>query len=327
MATNKSMTDALSNSKQNKVVSAKNASIKVILNSPTMQKKFADVLREKSQGFTSSLLNLVNSNGYLADAQPMSIVTSAMVAATLDLPVDPNLGYAYIVPFNSMNKQTGHFEKKAQPIIGYKGYIQLAQRSGQYHRLNVAAVPEGAFISWDPLAEELKYDYTKAISDKIVGYAGYFELLNGFTKTVYWTRDQIEAHRISNNKAKNKEALTGVWRDNYDAMAEKTVIRSMLSRWGILSIDMQNAMTKDEKPQVLDDNGELREDRVDITEVEEDDDSMDKTTADDTSKTETTAVDKRTIGKTSTTKASASKKHDDDVQGFLDGLGDKSKKK
>ncbi|MBS0948312.1 recombinase RecT [Levilactobacillus brevis] len=263
MATNNTLNQALNTQPQK--VSAKNASIKVLLESPTIQAKFQNVLKEKSSGFVSSVLNVVNTNGYLADAQPMSIMTSAMVAATLDLPIDPNLGYAYIVPFNGKNKETGRWEKKAQLIIGYKGYIQLAQRSGQYHKLNVAPIPEGAFISWDPLAEELKYDFTKQISDKIVGYAGYFELLNGFTKTVYWTRDQVEAHRVANNKAKDKRALTGVWRDNYDAMATKTVLRSMLSHWGILSIEMQNAVSKDEKAQTLDDNDQLVEDRLDIT--------------------------------------------------------------
>lgn len=263
MATNNTLNQALNTQPQK--VSAKNASIKVLLESPTIQAKFQNVLKDKSSGFVSSVLNVVNTNGYLADAQPMSIMTSAMVAATLDLPIDPNLGYAYIVPFNGKNKETGRWEKKAQLIIGYKGYIQLAQRSGQYHKLNVAPIPEGAFISWDPLAEELKYDFTKQISDKIVGYAGYFELLNGFTKTVYWTRDQVEAHRVANNKAKDKRALTGVWRDNYDAMATKTVLRSMLSHWGILSIEMQNAVSKDEKAQTLDDNDQLVEDRLDIT--------------------------------------------------------------
>lgn len=271
MATNNTLNQALNTQPQK--VSAKNASIKVLLESPTIQAKFQNVLKDKSSGFVSSVLNVVNTNGYLADAQPMSIMTSAMVAATLDLPIDPNLGYAYIVPFNGKNKETGRWEKKAQLIIGYKGYIQLAQRSGQYRKLNVAPIPEGAFISWNPLAEELKYDFTKATSDKAVGYAGYFELLNGFTKTVYWTRDQVEAHRVANNKAKDKRALTGVWRDNYDAMATKTVLRSMLGRWGILSIEMQNAVSKDEKAQTLDDNDQLVEDRLDITD--------DATSADD----------------------------------------------
>ncbi|WP_338230699.1 recombinase RecT [Lactiplantibacillus paraxiangfangensis] len=263
MATNNTLNKALN--QQPLKVSAKNASIKVLLESPTIQAKFQNVLKDKSSGFVSSVLNVVNTNGYLADAQPMSIMTSAMVAATLDLPIDPNLGYAYIVPFNGKNKETNRWEKKAQLIIGYKGYIQLAQRSGQYRKLNVAPIPEGAFISWNPLAEELKYDFSKATSDTAVGYAGYFELLNGFTKTVYWTRDQVEAHRIANNKAKDKRALTGVWRDNYDAMATKTVLRSMLGRWGILSIEMQNAVSKDEQPQELTDDGQLVDDRLDIT--------------------------------------------------------------
>lgn len=295
MATNNTLNKALNTQPQK--VNAKNASIKVLLESPTIQAKFKNVLKDKSSGFVSSVLNVVNSNGYLADAQPMSIMTSAMVAATLDLPIDPNLGYAYIVPFNAKNKETGRYEKKAQLIIGYKGYIQLAQRSGQYHKLNVAPIPEGAFISWDPLAEELKYDFTKQISDKVVGYAGYFELLNGFTKTVYWTRDQVEAHRIANNKAKDKRALTGVWRDNYDAMATKTVLRSMLGRWGILSIEMQNAVSKDERPQELSDDGQLVEDRVDITDGATSDDVQEDKTTNPVAKTK--SISKKTPTKDS----------------------------
>lgn len=223
--------------------------MKDLVKQKDIQKMLARTLKGKASQFTTSLVNVVNSNQSLANVDQMSVIQSAMVASTLDLPIDQNLGYAYVVPFNVKNKETGRWEKKAQLIIGYKGYIQLAQRSGQYRRLNVAAIPEGAFISWDPLAEELKYDFSQSTSDKAVGYAGYFELLNGFTKTVYWTRDQVESHRVANNKAKDKTALTGVWRDNYDAMATKTVLRSMLGRWGILSIEMQNALSNDENEQ------------------------------------------------------------------------------
>lgn len=314
MATNQSMADALSQKPASKTVSAKNASLKVLMEAPSVQSKFQSVLKDKSSSFVSSVLNLVNTNGYLADAQPMSIMTSAMVAATLDLPIDPNLGYAYIVPFNSKNKETNRWEKKAQLIIGYKGYIQLAQRSGQYHKLNVAPITEGSLISWDPLAEDLKYDFDKQTSDKVIGYAGYFELLNGFTKTVYWTKDQVEAHRIANNKASDKKSLTGVWRDNYDAMAEKTVLRSMLGRWGILSIEMQNAVSKDEKPQVMDDDGNLSDDRIDIT---DDASSSDDVTPTDDTQTDTT--DKAAAKPAKSTKTTKKPvKHDPETQSLLD---------
>lgn len=123
----------------------------------------------------ASVLNLVSNDSYLSSVEPMSIITSAMVAASLDLPVDKNLGYAWIVPYRG----------KAQFQLGYKGYIQLAQRSGQYKALNVIEVYEGELKGWNRLTEEFEFDQSGRQSNQVIGYVGYFELLNGFKKTVY----------------------------------------------------------------------------------------------------------------------------------------------
>lgn len=264
MATNDSLKNQMKNNTSNAPANPSQMGLKALLGSQTVQKKFQDVLGEKSQGFTSSVLSLVNNDSYLAQSDPMSIMTSAMIAATLDLPLDKNLGYAYIIPFKDSkdgNKQKGQF------ILGYKGYIQLAQRSGQYESLNAIAVYEGELKSWNRLTEKIEFDPEGKTSDVVIGYVGYFRLLNGFEKTTYWTKQEVEAHRIRNNKSRNKTELSGVWKSDYDAMAVKTVLRNLLSKWGILSIDMQTAVKSDETVQTMDlDSGELRDVTPDIPE-------------------------------------------------------------
>jgi len=243
MATNEALKNQLANKQDApRQVSAQSLGLKSLLNTPTMKKKFEQVLDKKAPQFMSSLLNLYNGDPNIREAEPMSIVSSAMVAATLDLPIDKNLGYAWIVPFYDKNK--GY--KAAQFQLGYKGYIQLALRTGQYKGINVIEVREGELKSWNRLTEEIELDLEGATSDKVVGYCGYFKLINGFEKTVYWTRDEVEEHRIKHNKTKDKKALNNVWKSDYDAMAMKTVLRNMLGKWGILSIDMQKAITEDE---------------------------------------------------------------------------------
>lgn len=253
MATNDSLKNKITPTTNNGVqqVNAKQLTLKSLLSTPTMQAKFNEVLDSKSSGFMASLLNLVNGDPNLAEAEPMSVITSAMVAATLDLPIDKNLGYAYLVPFRDWKKNN---VKVAQFQLGYKGYIQLAQRSGQYKALNVTPIYEGELISWNRLTEEIELDMDKKNSDEVVGYVGYFKLLNGFEKTVYWTKQEMEAHRIKHNKAKDKTKLANVWLSDYDAMACKTVLRGLLSKWGILSIEMQTAEINDGKAATIDGN-------------------------------------------------------------------------
>jgi recombination protein RecT len=247
MATNKALKNQLSNKQESapQQVSAQSLGLKSLLNTPTMQKKFEQVLAKKAPQFMSSLLNLYNGDIYLQKTDPMTVVTSAMVAATLDLPVDKNLGYAWIVPYSG----------KAQFQLGYKGYIQLALRTGQYKGINVIEVREGELVKWNRLTEELELNLDGATSEKVVGYCGYFKLINGFEKTVYWSRTEIEAH-----KKKFSKSDFG-WKKDFDAMAKKTVLRNMLSKWGILSIEMQTAVSKDETfPEIKDITDESQED-------------------------------------------------------------------
>lgn len=235
-------------------------SLKDLLKAPAIQNQLSNLLNDRSSQFASSLITLASNDPQLNDAEPMSIISGAMQAAQLSLPLEKQFGFVYLIPFNTKNKQTNQWEKKAQFILGYKGYIQLAQRSGQYRSINVGNIYEGQLKSWNPFKEELEFEPQGKTSDEVVGYFGYFQLLNGFEKTVYWTKEQIEDHRIQNNKGKNKQKLSGVWASNYDAMAQKTVIRSMLSRWGILSTEMQQAILADEEPEYEETETQVRRD-------------------------------------------------------------------
>lgn len=268
MATNDALKNQLAE-KSTQVVDPSKLGFKALMNTPAMKKKFTDILHEKSDSFMGSLMTLVGGDNYLSQAEPMTIIASALKAATMDLPIDKNLGYAYVVPFNRSEKVGNKWVKhnEAQFILGYKGYIQLAQRSGQYKALNALAIYDGQLIDWNPLTEEFTFDYKSKVSDEVIGYVGFFELLNGFKKTVYWTKHEIESHRIKNAKGYDKEKLSGAWVDNYDSMAIKTVLRNMLSKWGLLSVEMQSAITSDEKVFRVDENNDLIEE-TDLSDME-----------------------------------------------------------
>lgn len=268
MATNDALKNQLAE-KSTQVVDPSKLGFKALMNTPAMKKKFTDILHEKSDSFMGSLMTLVGGDNYLSQAEPMTIIASALKAATMDLPIDKNLGYAYVVPFNRSEKVGNKWIKhnEAQFILGYKGYIQLAQRSGQYKALNALAIYDGQLIDWNPLTEEFTFDYKAKLSDEVIGYVGFFELLNGFKKTVYWTKQEIESHRIKNAKGYDKEKLSGAWIDNYDSMAIKTVLRNMLSKWGLLSVEMQSAITSDEKVFRVDENNDLIEE-TDLSDME-----------------------------------------------------------
>ncbi|WP_339183258.1 recombinase RecT [Oceanobacillus sp. FSL W7-1293] len=251
MATNNSLKNQISNKKQgnNQVGQAQGTTMKGLLASSAVMKRFEEVLGKRANQFTASILSLYNSEKMLQKAEPMSVISSAMIAATLDLPVDKNLGYAWIVPYGG----------KAQFQMGYKGFIQLALRTGQYRNINVIEVYEGELVKWDRLTEEIELDFESRESDKVIGYTGYFELINGFRKTVYWSKEEIQKH-------KNKFSKSNYgWGKDWDAMAKKTVIRNLLNKWGILSIDMQKSVVSDNQVGSTDVNnlGEADENIID----------------------------------------------------------------
>jgi len=215
--------------------SYKKMNMKELVKQDNVQTMLKSTLQDKASQFATSLVSIVNSNQSLKNVDQMSVINSAMVAATLNLPINQNLGYMWLVPYKG----------QAQAQMGYKGYIQLAMRTGQYKALNAVAVCEGELGSWNALTEEVEYNPEKKKSDKVIGYIGYFRLLNGFEKTVYWTKDQIESHRMQFSKMSSGKKPSGVWQSNYDAMAMKTVLKSLLSKWGPMSTDMATAIEHD----------------------------------------------------------------------------------
>lgn len=208
--------------------------------------KFQEMMGKRSTQFITSVLQIVASNNLLAKADPNSVYQAAAVAATLDLPLNNNLGFAYIVPYNQKYKaQDGTWQTKtvAQFQMGYKGFIQLAQRSGQFKTLSATPIYEGQLKSQDPL-KGFEFDFTKKDSDTVIGFAAYFELLNGFQKTLYMTVEDINRHggRYSQNFNHDKS----LWKTDYNGMATKTVLKLLLSKFAPLSVEMQKAVITDQ---------------------------------------------------------------------------------
>lgn len=208
--------------------------VKNLLSQDNVKQKFQDILKENAAGFTANLAVMVNNSSTLAKCEPTSIISAAVVSASLNLPLDPNLGFAAIVPFGD----------KASFQIMYKGLIQLAMRSGQYKTIGVTEICEGEYISGNPLTGEYIFDFEGRTSDKIVGFAAYFSLVNGFEKTIYWPVQQVEAHgkRFSQTYKKGY----GLWKEDFISMGKKTVLKNLISKWGVLSIEMQKAVKFDQ---------------------------------------------------------------------------------
>jgi|GEM_PF-197896 len=222
-------------------------SLSTFLNSDSIKNKFTEILGQKAIGFISSLLTVVNSNNKLKSADQSSIYTAALMAASLDLPINQNLGFAYIVPYNA--KINGAYVQVAQFQLGYKGFIQLAQRSGQYKTINSSDVREGEITNHNRMTGDLDFqwiqDPNERLTKKIIGYLSYFELNNGFRKTFYMTIEELEAHAKKYSQT-YKQYGTGLWKDEFPGMAMKTVTKLNLSKNGPLSIEMQKAVLADQ---------------------------------------------------------------------------------
>lgn len=207
-------------------------SLKGFFTQDAVKSKFAELLGKKAPGFITSVMQVVSNNKLLAKSDMNSIYQAAAMAATLDLPINNNLGHAWIVPYGG----------KAQFQIGWKGFVQLAQRTGQYKRINVCAVHENQFESWNELTEDLNAAFEIQGTGPIVGYVAYFSLKTGFEKTSFWFKEKVEAH----GKLYSKSYSDGPWKNNFNAMAMKTVLKSTLSKWGPLSIELQQAFSSDQ---------------------------------------------------------------------------------
>jgi recombination protein RecT len=228
-------------------------SLKGLLNSEYVKKRFLEVMGEKATAFIASILNAAQKNPELAKCEPNSILSSAMVAATLDLPIDSNLGFSAIVPYNTKRKDAqgrDYWVSLAQFQIMYKGFIQLALRSGQYKTINVSPIYEDEFESYDIITGDIiihpvEGGYREREDlEKIIGYVAFFRLLNGYERLEYWSLKKIEAH--GKRYSKSFSNPNGLWKKDPHAMYAKTVLKNTLSRWGILSVTMQSAIVADQ---------------------------------------------------------------------------------
>lgn len=203
-----------------------------LLSDDKVRRRFEDVLGARSAGFLSSVLRVSQGSAALRKCDPKTILTAAATAAALDLPIDPNLGFAAIVPYNG----------SAQFQVMTKGFIQLAMRTGQYRTMNVAEVYEGEIKRRNRITGQIEFDEDGKTSDVVVGYAAYFQLVNGFEKYLYMSVEEIAAHALRYSKAYK----SGPWQDNRPAMERKTVLKRLISQWGILSVQMQQAVQTDQ---------------------------------------------------------------------------------
>lgn len=199
--------------------------------------------------FISSIISAVNANASLQECTNASILSAALLGESLNLSPSPQLGQYYMVPFKNNNAGV----KVAQFQLGYKGYIQLAIRSGQYKKLNVLAIKEGELINFNPLDEEIEVkliaDETEREKAKTIGYYAMFEYTNGFKKAMYWSREKMKAHAIKYSQGYAADVKKGTkwtfWSKDFDGMAYKTMLRQLISKWGIMSIEMQTALDSD----------------------------------------------------------------------------------
>ena len=200
-----------------------------------------------AQKFIAEISTVVAQNNQLQECDAKTILSAGLLAQTLNLPLAPALGFAYIIPYNT--KDGG---KVAQFQVSWKGLIQLAIRTGQYKSIGVRPVHDGEYKGQDEFGEDtFKFDH-KFDEKKTVGYYAYFILVNGFKKSIYWTKEQCESH-AKRYSAEYRSKGTGKWKEMFDEMAMKTVLKQLISKWGIMSVDMQTVVQADQS--VINDDG------------------------------------------------------------------------
>lgn len=217
----------------------KTATIQSLMNSPAVMSKISKCLgtEKKAAAFASSVISIATGSTLLRNCNPTTILGAAMVAATLDLPIVPTLGMAYIVPYKG----------QCQFQIGYKGLIELAERSGVFRNIIDEAVYEGQLVRKNKFTGEYVFDEDAKKSDNVIGYMARFDLTNGFSKTIYWSKEEVEAHAKKFSQAYSKGYSTP-WKTDYDAMARKTVLKSLFAKYAPKSISyaLQTAITFDQ---------------------------------------------------------------------------------
>lgn len=209
--------------------------MKQILGAPAMQDLVKSTLKDKAELFAASILEVWGADSYLQKCDPAAVAKECLKAATLNLPLSKSLGFAWVVPFGG----------QPQFQIGWKGYVQLAQRTGQYRFINAGPVYEGELRKVSKLTGEVDIE-GEAISDKVIGFFGHIELTNGYSKSLYWTVEKMQTHAIKyNQQCKRAGKLQGVWLSDFEAMGTKTVLATLIRRYGIMSTEMLGSVRED----------------------------------------------------------------------------------
>lgn len=249
----------------NEVVVAKKQGIASYLTQEAVKQNIEGIVGAKdSQRFISSIVSAVQTNSTLAECTNASILSAALLGQSLNLPQSPQLSYFYIVPYNNKKKVINDQGKETEITVkegvfqlGYRGYIQLAMRSGQYQKIQVTEIREGELKSYNPITEELEFDpildYDERGKKAVVGYYGSFILVNGFKKEIYWDKARMEAHAKKYSASYRKGWSSSFWSSDFDEMAKKTILRQLLSKWGVMSVDLEKAYNGDMA--VIDENG------------------------------------------------------------------------
>lgn len=232
-------------------------SIQSLMNSPVVLGKINSCLgsEKKASAFASSVISIATGSQQLRNCNPMTILGSAMVAATLDLSIVPTLGLAYIVPYKG----------QCQFQLGYKGLIELAERSGQFKNIIDEVVYEGQLISKNKFTGEYVFDEDAKTSDKVIGYMARFDLINGFSKTIYWSIEEVEAHAKKFSQA-YRSGYNSPWKSDFDAMARKTVLKALFSKYApkSISMELQQAIRFDQAVAKINTDGEVTADDLNI---------------------------------------------------------------
>lgn len=237
----------------------------VAVNTPSMQKLIANALHDPARcaRFTASIVSAVSVNQALQNCDRNTVISGALLGESLNLSPSPQLGQYYLVPFN--NKKKGI--QDAQFVLGYKGYVQLALRSGQYKSINVEIVKQGEYKGRDPMTGDPRFQFLEDDDEwerlPVIGYMASFEYLNGFRKVLYWSKEKMMNHADRYSAAFSRKAYENLiagnipqgemwkyssfWYKDFDSMAKKTMLRQLISKWGIMSVDMQSAYESDSR--------------------------------------------------------------------------------
>lgn len=261
------------------------AQVKQKISEEGVKKRFGEVLGKKAPQFLASITNVVAGSSQLRKCSANSIMAAAFIAATYDLPIDSNLGFSAIVPYNESvwNPQTNNYDKipRAQFQMMYKGFIQLAIRSGYYEKMNYAVVYEDELIKYNPITGEIEFvkDFSQCTQrdagdeSKVVGYYAWFRLKTGFSQELFMSKAAVDQHARKYSQSYrydiNKGKKSSKWTTDFEAMALKTVIKLLLSKWGILSVDMQRAIQDDQKTFDEEGNGDYGDNKPDVVKPED----------------------------------------------------------